>query len=145
MEYFDVTIDASDIVDQIDEFRERGGNLAPIMAVIAEDLVSGVSDQYETEGGGRWPPHKVWSRGWKTGRGGRGGARQTHKLMQDTGVLAGSTEPNYGADFAEATTGVEYIVYHLDGGPIIPKRNPFEIEDEVFDEAVETLLEYVVE
>ena len=138
-ELFDVTIDASEIVEQIEYFEERGGNLEPVMAVIAEILVEGVNDQYDTEGGGRWPPHAA-----STLRKRRGGGRGA-RLMQDTGVLAASTEPNYGSDFAEATTGVEYIVYHLDGGPIIPQRNPFDLEDDVFDEAVETLLEYVVE
>jgi phage gpG-like protein len=139
VEYFDVAVDASEIIEIIDDFQERGGNLEPVMAIIAEDLVSAVSDRYESEGDGQWPPHAT-----STLRKRRGGGRGA-KLMQDTGVLAGSTEPNYGSDFAEATTGVEYIVYHLDGGPVIPKRNPFDLEEDVFDEAVETLLEYVVE
>jgi phage gpG-like protein len=138
-EYFDVQVDASEIVELIEYYEERGGNLEPVMAVIAEDLVGEVNDMYESEGRGQWPPHAA-----STLRKRRGGGRGA-RLMQDTGVLAASTEPNYGSDFAEATTGVEYIVYHLDGGPVIPQRNPFDLEEDVFDAAVDTLLEYVVE
>jgi len=133
---FDARVDAHELIDLLTGFEKRGGDLSEIMAVIAEDLVSAVSDRYDSEGDGQWPPHAP-----STLRSRGGGA----KLLQDTGVLAASTEANSGPDFAEATTGVSYIVYHLDGGPIIPKRNPFEIDDSVFDEAVETLLDFITE
>jgi len=139
VEYFVVETDASEILDLIEDFEERGGNLEPVMAVIAEDFVTAVSDMYDTEGRGKWPPHAAST--LRKRRAGGKGAR----LMQDTGVLAASTEPNYGPDFAEATTGVEYVVFHLDGGPIIPERNPFDLEEDVFETAVGTLLEYIVE
>jgi len=139
VEYFDVSVDASEILGLIEVYEERGGNLEPVMAVIAEDFVSAVNDEYDTEGRGKWPPHAAST--LRKRRAGGKGAR----LMQDTGVLAASTEPNYGPNFAEATTGVEYIVFHLDGGPIIPQRNPFDLEEDVFETAVDTLLEYVVE
>jgi phage gpG-like protein len=134
----DVTVDTSEVVDRLVEYRKRGGNLSPVMAVIAEDLVSAVSDMYDSEGQGQWPPHAE-STIAKRRAGGVGA-----KLMQDSGNLAGSTEPNAGSNFAEATTGVEYIVYHLDGGDIIPQRNPFLLGDEVLGAAVDDVLDYIV-
>lgn len=134
---FDVATDASELVELLTAFEKRGGDLSPILAVIAEDLVTAVSDRYDSEGGGEWPPHAPSTTAKRRGGGGR--------LLQDTGVLAASTEARSGQDFAEATTGVDYIVYHLDGGPIIPKRNPFELGDDVFDAAVDEILAYVLE
>lgn len=139
MAYFDATADVSELEAYLGELAERGTNLTPIMAVIADDLVAAVNDRYESEGDGEWPPHAE-----STLRKRRGGGRGA-KLLQDTGILAGSTAADYGADFAEAFSGVDYLKYHLEGGPIIPKRNPFELRDEVYDEASQTLINYIVE
>lgn len=131
----DVTVDASELHARIEAFTKRADDLSPIMQVIAEDLVAAVSDEFESEGHGKWPPHAP-----STLRRRRGGAG---KLLQDTGLLAGSIEPHFGPDFAEASTGVDYVRYHLEGGAIIPRRNPFDVPDDVYDAAEQTLLDYL--
>lgn len=132
-----VEVDTSELRARVAEFAKRGQNLEPIMQVIAEDLVAAVSDEFETDGHGKWPPHAAST--VKRRRGGGSGA----KLLQDTGVLASSVEPRWGPDFAEAGTGVPYVVYHLEGGPVIPRRNPFDVPDDVYDDAEETLLDFL--
>lgn len=139
MSVFGVQVDARELQQALQDMGAAAADLSPIMAVIAEDLATAVSDMYDTEGNGAWPPHAAST--LEKRRGGGRGAR----LLQDTGRLAASTEAEHGADYAEASTNTEYIVYHLEGGPVIPKRNPFELGDEVFDDATETLLGYLLE
>jgi phage gpG-like protein len=67
------------------------------------------------------------------------------KPLVDSGVLSGSTEAASGTDWAMASTGQDYIKYHLDGGPIIPRRNPFDLPDEVIDECVDAILAHIAE
>jgi phage gpG-like protein len=118
-----------------------GGTFATgLMQVVAEMLVSAVSDRYESEGDGEWPPIQKATAKRKGG---------STKIMQATGRLAGSTSPFWGSDFAEASTSVAYVVYHLRGGPIMPKRNPFEVGTGklgrgVFDEARDFILDSVL-
>jgi len=114
----------------------KADDASPIMAIIAEDLAAAVSDRYESEGDGEWPPLADATLRLRRA----GGA----KILQDSGILAGSTQPSHGPDFAEATTDVDYIKFHLDGGEKIPKRNPFEIDERIFDEAEAQLLEWLV-
>lgn len=133
---FSVEVDMGEVDQLLKDLEERGENLSPIMSVVAEDLVAAVSDMYESTGHGTWP-------GLSDATLRRGGGKQAHKPMVDTGRAAASTEPHFGPDYAEATTNVDYLKFHLDGGPVIPKRNPFELPDAVFDEATETILAYV--
>jgi phage gpG-like protein len=140
-QFFIVEMDSPEIDELLDDLGAKGANLAPVMAIIAEDLVAAVSDMYETQGHGTWPPLAPST---IAKRRGSGSGQSTFNPMQDSGRLAGSTEPNHGPDFAEATTNVDYVRFHLDGGPIIPKRNPFEIPESHYDEAVETILDYVI-
>lgn len=138
MAYLEVKSELEGLDELLERIEKRGVDPSPIMAAIAEDLVAAVSDQYESGGGGAWPPHAPST--LRKRRGGGQGAR----LLMDTGVLAASTAADSGRDFAEAFTGVDYLKFHLEGGPIIPKRNPFEVPDEVFDEAIHSILDYVV-
>jgi len=130
-ELFGVTVDTTDVAELFAKFRRKGGNMAPIMEVAAELLVSEISDRYDSEGDGEWPPHAPATIR-KTGE---------HQLMQLTGNLAGSTMPRHGKDFAEAATGVAYVRFHLEGGAVIPKRNPFEITDEAFSRVEEFIVD----
>lgn len=129
-----VHVDVKSLLKVLDRFERRAKNIRPLMPTIAQILVTAVEDEFETEGRGRWPdlaPSTIRQR-----RKGGAGA----KILQDTGVLVGSIRPDHGADFAEAGTDVPYIVYHLEGGPKIPKRNPFEVDlDEVYDEVIDLL------
>lgn len=137
---FDVEVDVKDVEKRLDEFKRKGGDLSPSMAIVAEMLVSGVSDEFDSEGQGNWDELKK-STLRKRRKGGAGA-----KILQDSGLFAGSIQPHHGADFAEASTNVDYAVHHVFGAPKanVPERNPFDIEDRVFDEAVDLILERVV-
>jgi len=130
-----VEFDAREIGEVLEGFASRGGDLSSVMGVIAEDLAAAVSDMYQTSGHGAWPPLAE-----STVRRRRGGSSRP---MIDTGVLSRSTVVDSGADYAEAYTAIDYVRYHLEGGPVIPKRNPFELDDSVYDEAVELILAHV--
>jgi len=136
---FEVDVDATEIADVLSQYRKRGGNLGPVMDVVAEQLAAGVSDRYDSTGDGTWDPLAEITKAQRRGGG------TSEKPLVNTGVLSGSTEAHSGSDFAEATTGEAYIVYHLDGGPIIPKRNPFELDEQIFDAQVDHILDYITE
>ena len=135
---FDVTFDATEVVDALRGYRERGGDLSPVMQAISELLAGAVSDNYDTSGQGQWKPLAESTLAKRRG-GGRGA-----KPLVDTGILSGSTEAHSGAAFAEATTGQDYIKYHLDGGPIIPRRNPFDVPDDVIEEAAAMVVDHIL-
>lgn len=137
MTMFDVTVDASDVEEKLKAFEKRAGDLSPTMAIIAEMLVSGVNDEFDSEGQGDWPALALSTRR-------RGGA--TTKILQNLGVFAGSIRPDSDQDSADASTGVDYAVHHVFGAPKahIPQRNPFEIDETIFDDAVELILERIV-
>lgn len=136
MSVLDIRFDVDPVGIVLDEFVARGGNLQPAMAIVALDLVAAVEDMYATSGHGSWAPLAASTLAQRRGSGG--------KPLVDTGVLAGSTAPHADRFSAEASTDVPYIEFHLEGGGIIPQRNPFELPDEVFDRAELTILEYVL-
>lgn len=137
---FDVGMDASPILHQLTLLRQRGSNLRETMSVIAEDLVAAVSDEFESEGRGKWAPlaESTLAKRRKRGRGA--------KILQDTGRWAGSHHPVYGDDFAEAATDVSYAVFHVSDAPrtLIPLRNPYDLPEEVYRRAEQTILAAVV-
>lgn len=146
---FGVRCDTDELVSVLESLERQGASLSHLTPQIAHILVGAVERQFETEGEGHdklaehfgqsgWPPHAPSTLAKRLKKGG------TPRLMQDTGVLAGSISPEHGDEFAVAYTNVPYIRYHLRGGPIIPKRNPFEIEEEhVLRETIDLLLAQV--
>lgn len=127
----------ADLAHVFDSLTRRGKNLGRLTPIIAEMLVVAVQDRIEAEGPG-WPPlaKSTLAKRRKRGRGA--------KMLQDTSHLIQNIHGEHGPDFAEAATNVPYIKYHLRGGEIIPKRNPFELEpkeaDRIADEVVDMLL-----
>lgn len=132
-----VGVDTREVERLLAAYRKAGGDLSGTMAVIAEDLVAAVNDEFETGGRGRWPPLAE-----STLNSRRGSVAQ---ILVDTGRFAGSIRAESGPDFAEAATDVSYAVYHVSDAPrtIIPLRNPFDIPEEVFERAAQTILESV--
>lgn len=114
----------------------RGENAAPVMAVVANNLVAAVDDEFETEGHGKWPP---FADSTKRARGANA------KLLQKTGQWVGSHEPNFNSLEASATTGVEYAVFHVSDAPRerLPLRNPYDLPDEVWEEQAALIAQYV--
>jgi phage gpG-like protein len=107
------------------------------MPIIAESLVAAVSDVYEAEGPG-WAD--LQDSTVKQRRG------SSYKILQDTGVMAGSTSPGYGADWAEAFAGTSYADFHATGTRHMVKRNPFALgpfEADVLEEAADVVAQHV--
>ena len=137
---FDVTVDGAELVKLLQRFEKKGGDLTPAMAVIAEQLVSAVNDEFESAGHGKWPPHAAATIA-------RNRAGESSQLLKRTGRLAGSIEPWSYPDAAEAATSVSYAVYHVSSAPRkkIPLRDFFDVPDSVIDDACETLLGMLTE
>lgn len=131
-------IDGREIIVELDKMQRRARSLGRVMPAAAEALVSAVSDVYEAEGPG-WEPLKA-----STLRSRRG---STAKILQDTGVMAGSTTPSHGNDWAAASAGVAYAEYHATGTSRMPKRNPFDLGaqlDPVLEDIADMLAEEAV-
>lgn len=130
--------DASELVSVVRDFRARGGDLSPIMAVIAESFVAAVSDNFDTAGHGAWPPLAESTLLKRRGN--------TAEILKDTGRLAGSIYAESGDDFAEVGTDVSYAVFHVSKKPRkkIPLRDFLAIpDDQLYDEPAAMVLEYV--
>jgi phage gpG-like protein len=132
--YFDVSIDASELVGAIEAFEKRGKRLDDAMSVAAELLVSAVNDKFEAAGPG-WAPLAE-----STLLRRRGSVAQ---ILVDTGRLVGSIHSLHGPDFAEAATDVSYAVYHVSSAPRsrLPLRDFFDLPERVFDDILELILQ----
>lgn len=117
----------------VDETLKHGGNLEGVSEAVAEELVAAVEQNFQDERGfqqGPWPK--------RAGRIGelveriRGGVAegQNRKLLQDTGVLAGSITPAHQGLEAEAFTDVPYAIFHVSDEPrtVIPLRDFLDVD-----------------
>jgi phage gpG-like protein len=129
-----VDFDSSELLGLLGDLRRRTGDLSDTMAIVAEQLVAAVNDEFETAGQGKWPPLAESTLAKRRG--------STAQILVDTGRLAGSISADSGPDFAEAGTNVEYAVYHVSSAPrrVIPLRDFFDLPDEVFAEAESTIV-----
>jgi phage gpG-like protein len=93
--------------------------LPDMLPIIAELLVSGVQDVFEAEGPG-------WAKLADATLAGRRRHGKGAKILQDTGMMAGSVSPAWGDTFAEALSLVSYDVYHVSREP---RRNPDTLRD----------------
>jgi phage gpG-like protein len=137
---FDAKVDVDDVHAILSDLDTSAQDLSDEMAAVSEMFVAAVSDRYESEGDGQWDELKESTVARR--RKGSGGV----KILQDTGVMAGSTEAAHGSMWAEAATGVEYAIHHVYGAPRanIPQRNPFEIDERYFEEAADIILAGVI-
>jgi len=133
-----VEIDFSPLLQQVKDLDRRLGDMHRTMPIVAELLASSVAEVFDREGavGGkpRWPPLK------RQRRRNRGGGQ---KILQDTGVMAGSITPASNDAWVMAYTGVRYAKYHVSKLPrrVIPLRDFFDIDREAFyAEAADILL-----
>lgn len=133
---FDVRVDPNDLLDELKRKGKSVEHLAPAFSIVAEDFVAAVVDRIDSRGDGTWPPNAPATIAHKKG----GDAP-----MIDTGQLRGSIRPDSGNDWAEASTSVKYVVYSLDGGPVIPQRNPFDFQEDVWEEAAQLIADAVAE
>lgn len=132
----EVTLSTADLIRVLSEFPERAQDLSEPMAIIAEMMVTAVHDKFEAGGPG-WPDLAESTKQQRRG--------SEYQILVDTGILSGSIEGESGPDYAEASTSVEYAVYHVSAEPRtkIPLRDFFDLGEEVEDDAVDIILEYV--
>jgi phage gpG-like protein len=137
---FEATLDVTALGKILKRLGAKPADLTDVMAVVSEQLVSAVNDEFESGGRGRWPPHAK-----STIKKRRGDA--PHQLLVDTGALAGSIRGESGPDFALATTDKFYAVFHVSDAPrtIIPLRNFFDVPDDVYEDAAITILAAIAE
>jgi len=125
------TADFSDLDGLLKDLELATHDVARVMPIIAEAMVSQVLEVFDKEGavGGapQWPDLAA-----STKR--RRRASTTHKILQDTTNLIGSITPDSGDRFVEAFTGVPYAVYHISKAPrrVIPLRDFFAIDQDEF-------------
>lgn len=132
-------VDISDLLGVLAEYEDAAENLSEPMAIIAESLVARVNDKFESGGPG-------WQRLAASTIAGRRKQGRGAQILKDTGRLAGSIEPQSGSDYAEASTDVEYAVYHVSDAPRtkIPKRDFLDVlDDDMLDEAAATIIDYI--
>lgn len=132
----DVSLDTKELEKYLETWRKRSEDLSPVMAIVAQFLVSEVDEQFETAGGGKWAPLAASTLKKRAAAGKMDGP------LKFNGAFAGSIAGDYGPDFAEASTGVPYAVFHVSEAPrkIIPLRNPFDLPDAILDEALDMIV-----
>lgn len=116
--------------------------LPEVLPIIAELLVAGVLDVFEAEGPG-------WAKLADSTLAARRRSGKGAKILQDTGMMAGSVSPAWGDTFAEAMSLVSYDKFHVSPEPRskIPLRDFYNLgpfESAILDEAAELILEQMV-
>ena len=137
-----VEIDMSRFVEMLRRWEKKGHELRRITPTVAAILVTAVEDEFNTEGAstGGWPPLAASTLARRRGT--------SAKILQDTGVLAGSIRPDYGSDWGAAATDVPYAIYHVSDAPRtkIPKRDFMAVDTpDVMRELEDVFAEWLVE
>ena len=111
-----IELDDAGIRQALMQAQSRVTNLRPLMAGIANKMLEAVEDNFareqNPETGQRWPELAASTQRQRaaTGRGG--------KMLQVSGLLASSIQPNFGDDYAEVGTNKAYAPVHQFGsGP----------------------------
>lgn len=132
----EIHVDTRELIDQLKVMMRRGHNLTDVNMQLAQILHVMVEDEFENNGpgGGKW---KAFAE--STLRRRRRSA--TPMLLQDTGDMVNSLQPDAGPDFAELFTNKEYARFHLEGDGV-PKRDFFDID---VDKALETFGQILAE
>jgi phage gpG-like protein len=131
----DLTIVAeTNLGNVLTQLEAQGRNVDKALPIIGEMLVGAVQDVFEAEG----PGWKELDPATELRR--RGGP--PYKILQDTGVLAGSVAARYGSTYVEAVDGTTYGIYHA---PDPQRRDWTELgpfEQPLLDEVAELLLSH---
>ena len=141
-------LESSELFQALEQLQAAGADVAAeTMPVLAEILVSSVHEVFEREGAvaGRpkWPPLAPSTIEKRRKRQPTG----VFKILQDTGLLAGSIMPHADQAVAEAFTNVPYAGYHISAAPrrVIPLRDFTDIDFEAAQrEAVDVILSQIL-
>lgn len=106
-----------------------------IMMVAAEELVSGVLEEFDTAGHGSWDP--LAESTLKKRRG------ATAQILVDTGRMRGGIHAVAGDNWAEAAADADYAKYHVseDERSVIPLRNFFDIQEQAYEAAIDAIID----
>lgn len=132
-----VEVDTRELDRELRGIEKRATNYDPILPVLAEILVSYVSDEFETAGRGRWrglEPSTLRKR--------RGSSAQ---ILKDTGRLAASIRAEWGPGFVAAVTDTSYAVFHVsdEARSKIPLRDFFDVLDLAEPDIADELETYI--
>jgi phage gpG-like protein len=132
----EVTLDTRELREVLSGFPERASDLSEAMSIIAESMVTAVHDKFDSGGPG-WQDLAESTKRQRRG--------SEYQILVDTGILSGSIAQTSGKDFAQASTSVEYAVYHVSAEPRtkIPLRDFFDLDESVYDDAVDAIVDYV--
>ena len=142
-------LDSTELFRALERLEQAGADVAAeTMPVLAEILVSSVHEVFEREGAvagrPRWPELAESTKRKRAKRQASG----VFKILQDTGILAGSIMPHADQAVAEAFTNVPYAGYHISDAPrrIIPLRDFTDIDFESAQrEAIDVILAQVLD
>lgn len=115
--------------------QHQAENIDRHLPAIAEMLVAAVQDVFEAEGPG-WQDLADSTKRQRRGT--------SYKILQDTGILAGSVAAQYGSTYAEAVDGTTYGHYHVTGTKRMPRRDWTELGpflDPLLDDVAALLVE----
>lgn len=131
-----VTLDTRELREALSQFADRALDLSEPMAIIAESMVTAVHDKFDAGGPG-WPELAEFTKQQRRG--------SEYQILVDTGVLQASIAADSGKDYAEASTSVQYAVYHVSAAPRkrIPLRDFFDLDESIYDDAVDVIVEYI--
>jgi phage gpG-like protein len=132
-----VQVDLRELIKHADASRRNLRTLSEVTPTLASILVSAIEDVFEAEGPGwaKLDPKTIKRR-----------RSPAVKILQDTGVLATSIHPQHGVDFAEASAGATYGVYHVTGTKHMPKRDFTAIDwDETLEDITAIILEHLTQ
>lgn len=134
-----VTTDTSELDREVKKYGKRVDDIGELMPVLAEIYVTYVQERWDSAGNGTWPGLAA-STLRKRRQQGRGA-----EILKDTGVAFAGVAADYGADYAGASTGVAYMVFHVSDAPrtIIPLRNPFDVEEQAWPDVQDAIHDYL--
>lgn len=118
------------------KLQTQGRGIGDISPIIAEEMRAMVLDIYEAEGPG-WEPLAEITQALRR-------PAEKHKILQDTGVMVGSTEAFSDAKAAGVRSESPYLIFHVQGTSKMKKRDPFAIDwGKLLDRADQIIIEEV--
>lgn len=134
-----VYLDFADVERVLKEYERLGRDLDPVKPLIEDAMIAAVSDVYAAEGPG-WAPLAESTLERRRG--------SSAVILQDTGIMVGSTAAESGRDYVEAFAGAAYADYHATGTSRMPKRNPFDLgpfEGPLLEDVADMLTQHLAE
>ena len=115
-----VNFDVGEVVKSLKQFADNAQNTEALMKQCGQIMRRYVDDKFQQEGPGWAPLSESTLRHRRHA--------DSAKILQDTGVLAGSFDVLAGDEYAQVYTNVPYAIFHLEDSSHQPARNFFDID-----------------